>query len=122
MRIICFDTESGHHFHSQRWQYGSDASFIAARLEAAEVMNATDKKFYGAVIYDFERREYREFARSEVDRLVSILSRADLLVSHSGVFKDLVVLEDVCGIERIAIVLDSDLYGHGFQLVNGKLR
>ncbi|HVJ35195.1 MAG TPA: hypothetical protein VND94_18940 [Terriglobia bacterium] len=108
MRILCFDTESSHYFHSQRWQYGNDESFIAARLAEAGTMSS--KAFYGAVIYDFARREYREFSKKDIHRLVGVLARADLLISHSGTYKDFVILEDFCGREALALILEKPHY------------
>jgi hypothetical protein len=54
------------------------------------------------VVYDELENCYREFRPHQVDELIDCLSSADLLISHSGLRRDLPVLGCVAGNERVA--------------------
>jgi hypothetical protein len=59
-------------------------------------------RFDCGVVYDEENQEYREFRNNQANELVTVLATADELISHSGQRHDLLVLEQVCGEDRVA--------------------
>ena len=96
MRQLCFDTESDY-FKSPTISVGEPEDH---RQYFRERENASDSDC--AVVYDSQTRRYRQFSNTQVDALVELLAAGDELVSHSGKWVDLIVLEHACGDERIA--------------------
>lgn len=92
MRTLCFDTESNFHLPDR-------ASIETRRHAISEIAGGV---FYGAVVYYFERRAFFEFRGHEIPALVRLLGSADLLLSHSGKRRDLLVLEYFCGQKTIS--------------------
>ncbi len=53
-------------------------------------------------MYEESTEKYFEFKSQEAAELVSMLSGADEIISHSGSRADLIVLEHACGEDRLA--------------------
>jgi len=99
MKRLCFDTESN--YSKADLGVGS----IQAHREYMRNVVAKNKfRFDCAVVYDDENRQYREFRNNQADELVTVLAKADELISHSGQRHDLLVLEQVLGEDRVALL------------------
>src|SRR5262245_11335909 len=104
---LCFDTES-----NGRWPYDWPWGDIAYRR--AEI-HSWKSRFDAGVVYDQSKRSYQAFGTDQIDDLVTYLATADELVSFNGRRWDLLILENLCGRERIRKELWSkphhDLHG-----------
>jgi hypothetical protein len=99
MKRLCFDTESDY--------FKEPLSPIGGVEFHREYMRDQVAKhglirFDCGVVYDEENQEYREFRNNQANELVTVLATADELISHSGPRHDLLVLEQVCGEDRVA--------------------
>jgi hypothetical protein len=96
MRQLCFDTESDY--------FKKPTTSVGEPEDHRQYFRERGKRFRFdcAVVYDSQTRRYRQFSSTQVDALVELLAAGDELVSHSGKWVDLIVLEHACGEERIA--------------------
>ncbi len=94
VKRLCFDTESNY------WKPAG--SSVGTPEEHREYLRDRKIRFDCAVVYDAQSRRYRSFTSEQLDHLVELLASADELVSHSGRRVDLIVLEHLCGEERVA--------------------
>jgi hypothetical protein len=99
VRRLCFDTESNY--------FKEPLSGIGGVEFHREYMRDWVAKhgpirFDCGVVYDEENQEYREFRNDQANELVAVLATANELISHSGQRHDLLVLEQVCGEDRVA--------------------
>jgi hypothetical protein len=76
MKRLCFDTESTY--------FKPPGSDIGTPAEHREYLRGKRISFRCAVVFDESTGRYQEFDERETSELVSVLSSADELISHSG--------------------------------------
>lgn len=101
MRRLCFDTESNYVKSAT-----SPVGDLDYHREWINNFTRTRKiRWDCAVVYDEAEQEYREFGSQQTDELVIFLATADELISHSGQRHDLLILENILGVERVRPLL-----------------
>ena len=93
MKRLCFDTESNY--------FKRPGTAIGRPEDHIEHFRGRNFRFDCAVVYDESSDSFHEFDNSQAAELVTILASATELVSHSGRWVDLMVLEHACGEEHI---------------------
>jgi hypothetical protein len=107
MRRLCFDTESNAFIHSYGVQDIETNRIILEEQNETIGRRRRNKEQRGirvhcAVVYDEQDDKYEEFTNDDLPALVAKLKTADVLITHNGPRWDLLVLEQVCGMEAIA--------------------
>jgi len=100
IRRMCFDTESNCFKHySEPW---GDIPYMRAFIARKQ-----DLAFHAGVICDRTHGRYLLFSSAELEAFIAHLSEADELVSFNARRWDLLILEAVCGRDRIERMLWS---------------
>ena len=99
MKRLCFDTESNYFKH----QLG--IGDIEYHRQCMRDFLLTQKiRFDCGVVYDEANDCYHEFRDTESSSLVALLETADELISHSGTRHDILLLEQICGTNRVSVL------------------